>query len=765
MLLPRSTRLGTYEILGPLGAGGMGEVYRAKDLRLGREVAVKVLPAEVASSPDRLARFEREARTVAGLNHPNIVTLFSVEDEDGIRFLTMELVEGQSLADLVVPGGLPFPRLLDLSIQVTDALIAAHERGVVHRDLKPGNVMVTRDGRVKVLDFGLARTETAVPSHKDRDASTVTRDLPITREGSVQGTAPYMAPEQIRGEQADARTDLFALGVTLHELATGRRPFAGAFPVEVASSILRDEPEPLGRNRSDLPHEFGRILGRLLAKNPRDRFQAALDVATELKHLRRVEEDSRQESERGTERIASIAVLPFVNRSRDEEDEYFSDGLADEILNLLAKIPGLRVAASASSFQFREKKGDLATIGHALRVATLLDGSVRKAGNRVRIAVQLINASDGYHVWSETYDRTLDDIFAVQDDIAQSVVRELKTALLGGARDPDAVARAEVARAARGRGQNTEAHRLALQGRYLTGRLTSEDVLRGIERLREALGLDPANAMAWADLSRALLNAVGHGWVPPEAGLAEARVAAGRSLSIEPDLREGHIALGRIQLYFDWNWKGAEASFRRATELAPGNAVGLHGVGILAQNAGRIDEALDLYRRAVEQDPLSAAAYTRLAQTFLSAGRLADAEAAQRKSIELAPQRIVSRSNLALILLAQGRLEEALDSARQEPHRIYHLLALAAVLHALGREEDSREALRTMIETEAAHGAYQIAEVYAVRGEIDSAFEWLDRAYAQRDPGLAEILGSILLRSLHGDARWTTFLRRLGVET
>jgi eukaryotic-like serine/threonine-protein kinase len=292
MTLSPSSRLGTYEILGPLGAGGMGEVYRARDLRLGREVAVKVLSGEIAASGASLARFEREARTVAGLNHPNIVTLFSVEDEDGIRFLTMELVEGQTLADLVVPGGLPFHRLVDLSIQVAEALVAAHERGVIHRDLKPGNVMVTRDGRVKVLDFGLARMAAGDSPEGTR---TLTRPIPNTAEGSIQGTAPYMAPEQIRGEATDTRTDLFALGVTLYELATGGRPFVGKTPIDVTSSItpidvtssiLRDEPEPLLRRRSDLPRGLERIVGRLLAKNPRERFQTALDIVSELKLLR-----------------------------------------------------------------------------------------------------------------------------------------------------------------------------------------------------------------------------------------------------------------------------------------------------------------------------------------------------------------------------------------------------------------------------------------------------------------------------------------------
>ena len=435
MPLAPGSRLGTYEILAALGAGGMGEVYRARDTRLRRDIAIKVLPEAVANSPDRLARFEQEARTVAGLNHPNIVTLFTVEDEGGFRFLTMELVEGQSLTTVVTPGGLPFARVLELSIPLVDALVAAHERGIVHRDLKPGNVMVTREGRVKLLDFGLAKAgpREGHPDEPTRIAATNVDTMP----GQIAGTVPYMAPEQIRGEPLDARTDLFALGTILYELTTGRRPFGGDTRPDLASSILRDAPVPVTTLRQDTPQDLARVIAHCLEKKRERRAQTAKDVRSELEsvlcgvtsgeapihplHVPPVPASG----------IPSIAVLPFVNRSRGEEDEYFSDGLADELLNVLTKINGLRVAARASSFQFRERNEDIAVIGERLRVATILDGSVRKAGNRVRIGVQLVNVSDGYHLWSEVYDRTLDDIFAVQDDIARSVVTELRAALMG----------------------------------------------------------------------------------------------------------------------------------------------------------------------------------------------------------------------------------------------------------------------------------------------------------------------------------------------
>ncbi|MEO5618973.1 MAG: serine/threonine-protein kinase, partial [Candidatus Eisenbacteria bacterium] len=350
MFLTPGTKLGSYEIVAPLGAGGMGEVYRARDTRLGRDVAIKVLPADVAAHPDRLARFEREARTVAGLNHPNIVVLHSVEDVGGTRFLTMELVEGQSLAQHVVPGGMPIARVVELGIALADALGAAHERGVVHRDLKPANVMLTREGRVKVLDFGLAKLAEPETVMDRTQAATMT--TPLSGNGQVLGTVPYMAPEQIRGETVDARSDIFALGIVLYELATGKRPFVGATFADTSSAILRDTPSSLTRVRADLPADLGRIVGRCLEKSPRERFQNALDVMNDLRALRRTLEQgtSGAPPKPASQAVASIAVLPFVNRSASADDEYFSDGLADELLNVLAKIKGLRVTARSSSF-------------------------------------------------------------------------------------------------------------------------------------------------------------------------------------------------------------------------------------------------------------------------------------------------------------------------------------------------------------------------------------------------------------------------------
>ena len=823
MALTPGTRLGTYQITGSLGAGGMGEVYRARDTRLGREVAVKLLPAAVSGNADRLARFEREARTVAGLSHPNIVTLYAVEDADGVRFLTMELVDGRSLDRVVTPGGLPLTQVLELATPIASALVAAHERGVVHRDLKPGNVMVTRDGWVKVLDFGLAKVAAGDEVAAESATIGATAAAPISFEGQVVGTVPYMAPEQIRGETVDARSDLFALGIILYELATGRRPFTGATPADVSSSILRDVPVPVVNVRADLPRDMHRIISRCLEKQPRDRFQTARDVYNELRYVQRELDSGGFASpapaappaapsstpasspamsggapapaspasaspmpSAGASRSAtfasatpsgggaaaaphevpSIAVLPFVNRSRDEEDEYFSDGLADELLNGLTKIRGVRVAARASSFHFKGRNEDLAAIGKALNVETLLDGSVRKAGNRVRISVQLVHAADRVQIWSETYDRPLDDIFAVQDDIAQAVVKELRTTLLGEASDSGTrqQARAEVEQAFKGYGHDPEAHRLYLQGKYLVGRVNEADNARGMAYLERALALDPTHAMAWVELSRSLTFAAGYGWMPVGEGFARASEAVTRALALAPDLADAHAQVSHIERLHGWDWAVADRAARRALELAPGSAEALRGMGNLAMDFGRLEEAESLLVRGIQQDPLNAASYSAMAHLYRRTGRLAEAERVIRKSIELLPQRISTHLLLSIVLTDMGRDAEALAEANLEAAEWARLTALAYVHGRAGRMAESDAALRQLEARHAHDSAYQIGAIYAGRGDLDNAFTWLGRAIDMRDAGATLMVSEPVFRPLHGDPRWGELLKRMGMS-
>jgi serine/threonine protein kinase/tetratricopeptide (TPR) repeat protein len=767
--LAPGTKLGPYEIIAAIGAGGMGEVYRARDSRLSRDVAIKVLPAVLAGDAERLARFEREAKTVAALNHPNIVTLHSIEEANGMRFLTMELVEGQNLAALVVPAGLPLKRLLDLAIPMADALAAAHERGAVHRDLKPANVMVSREGRVKVLDFGLAKMATTDVAPDQTQAMTI--EAPLSAVGQVMGTVPYMAPEQVRGEAVDARTDIFSMGILLYELATGRRPFAGPTQADVSSAILRDAPELVSATRADLPADIDRIIGRCLEKDPERRFQTAKDVRNELELVRRASESSGMSSRlvartpAAEKETPSIAVLPFVNRSRDEEDEYFSDGLADELLSTLAKIRGLRVAARTSSFQFKGRNEGVAAIGQQLNVASVLEGTVRKSGNRVRISVQLVKVADGFHLWSETYDRTLDDIFAVQDDIAQSVVKELRTTLLG--EDPDSRAsgevKAEVAAAAIGRGSDAEAHRLYMQARFHFARITTEDVKRALELLRQAVAIDPAHALAWAMLSSVETYAAITGSISHHEGIARARVAAGQALALAPELPEALLALGGVQLWYDFDFAAAERGFRRAYAVAPGNAEVLYHMAVALNIAGRLDEGVLHCARALELDPLNVRIHAQWGRIHRSLRQYDVAVEAFRKAIAIAPQAIALHMLLAGTLVLQGRLDDALAEARSEAEAWARHCGAAIVAHLMGDSAVSDRELEALVAF-ADTAAFQILLVHAVRGEIEQAFEWLEQCYRQRDSGILFIKMEPFLDGMRTDARWQPWLKKLGLE-
>jgi TolB-like protein/Tfp pilus assembly protein PilF len=465
--------------------------------------------------------------------------------------------------------------------------------------------------------------------------------------------------------------------------------------------------------------------------------------------------------------MPSIAVLPFADLSAEKDQEYFTDGLAEELLNVLSKIRGLRVVSRTSAFHFKGKDVDIPTIAQKLNVATILEGSVRKSGKHVRITTQLIQVATDSHLWSETYDRELEDIFAVQDDIAQAVVKELRSALLGAKRDASASAavKAEVKAAAKGRGDNAKAYPLYLQGMFFADRITRGDLAKAIEYFREAVELDPGFALAWAALSRAHLSEAGYSWAPLNEGFGQSRMAAERAIGLEPDLAEGYVALGLVQMNYDWDWQAADASFRRALELAPGNAEVLRSAAALAGSIGRHEEAVALARRAVLFDPLSMSAQRSLGAQCLRAGLLDEAEAIVKKTIEFHPQGGLLHCWLGRVHLAQGRIEDARAAFEAEVIEYFRLQGQALAEHAQGRRKKSDAALRGLIDKYAQESAYQVAEVYAYRREADLAFEWLERAYAQRDPGLSGIKSNALLSSLHGDPRWQPFLEKMGLAT
>jgi TolB-like protein/class 3 adenylate cyclase/Tfp pilus assembly protein PilF len=463
--------------------------------------------------------------------------------------------------------------------------------------------------------------------------------------------------------------------------------------------------------------------------------------------------------------IPSIAVLPFINMSRDEENEYFADGLSEELLNVLTKIRGLRVASRTSAFSFKGKGVDIPTVAQKLNVATVLEGSVRKSGKRVRITAQLIEVASDSHLWSETYDRELDDIFAVQDDIAQSVVKELRAALLGETADKVASTStaAEVRQAVTGRSDNPEAFQLYLQGKFYGERITQADSDKAIDLFQQALAIDPSFALAWAGLSQIHYLQAGYGFAPISEGCERAREAAQNALRLAPNLAEGHIALGTVLEGNDWNFTAAEASFRRALELAPGDANALRAAAQLARIIGRVDQALELIGRAVALDPLSARTHRQAAMIAMLDERFDEAAASFQLALDLAPKAGLNHAFLAITRLLQGRGQEAMEVAEAEAHDVFRNLAVAMIHHSQGRAAESDAALETLINGFGWTAAYQVAEAYAYRNEVDKAFEWLERAYEQRDPGVTYSKTDAILRSLHGDLRWQPFLQRMGM--
>jgi non-specific serine/threonine protein kinase len=570
------TSLSHYRVLRRLGVGGMGEVYLALDTRLQREVALKVLP-ETLADVARFARFEREARAVAALNHPNIVTLYAIEEADGRPFLVMELVEGETLRQRIPPTGFELEELLRLAVPLVDAVAAAHARGVTHRDLKPDNVMVTWDGHLKILDFGLAKLR--LPE-TDSTADTLTRDEAATGEGMVMGTPGYMAPEQIRGQRADARADVFALGLLLFEAATGRHPFPADGPVARSLAILREPPLALSRLRPDLPRELERLLDRCLEKDPNRRLASAAELRHDLEALK-----GRLLQAPG--RSPTVAVLPFADMSAEHDQAYFCEGLAEEIINALTRVDGLQVISRTSAFRFQKSDLDIRDIGRQLNADSVLEGSVRKAGSRVRVTAQLIDVANGYHLWSERFDRQLDDVFAIQEEIAERSVESLRGVL-----------REEDREVLRGAGTSSpQAWDFYLQGRQL---FWQQRYVQARALYYRAVELEPEFARGWSQI--AILHAWSGAWFGRHEEQESAEAVARRALELAPDLAEAHVAAGTVHSHAG-RGEEAERHLTRARELDPHLWDAWYFSGRAAWAQGKLAEALPFFERAAEVDP------------------------------------------------------------------------------------------------------------------------------------------------------------------
>ncbi len=795
MPLTLGSRLGPYEIVAPLGAGGMGEVYRARDPRLKRDIAIKVLPADVTSSHDRLARLEREATTVAGLNHPNIVVLHSIEEAGGIRFLTMELVEGRSLAELVIPGGLPIAQVLDLAIPLADALVAAHEKGVVHRDLKPANVMVTREGRVKVLDFGLAKLTEAEPDLDATHAATIAS--PISDGGQVVGTVPYMAPEQIRGEAVDARTDLFSLGVLIYELAGGQRPFTGQSHADVSSAILRDRPPSLTSLRADLPGDLERIIGRCLEKNPRERFQTALDVANELRSIRRsLERDAspvprpagprrsrlllataavailivvvvatgmvlRTRRAPAPRAIRSLAVLPLENLSRDPEQDFFADGMTEELITSLANIEGVNVISRSSTMQYKGTKKTIPQIARELKVDAVVEGSAMRAGDEVRISAQLIEAATDRHLWARSYQRSLANVLVLQGEVAQAIAAEIRSTLT-----PRGEARVTGAPSV-----NAAAYEDYLKGRYEWSKRTPEAFPLAVALFERAIAADSSYAAAWAGLADVYAVMPGNLIEPTRPRFVKALEAVRHALRLDPHLAEAHATLGLLKYRMDYDWAGADSEFHTALALNPSYATAHQWYGLSLAVRGRLDEASAAVARARELDPYSNIVLFNQGQVLQWQRRHDEAILVLQRVIKSSPgsslaghawlARAYYANRMYPAALAEFMIADSLEGGRL--HRDQRIRS--AVLtgdtklfwNLLVADQEERVRERYLSPNTMIVG-------YAQLGDADRAFYWAERALEDLDFRILATLRDAMLDPLRSDPRFAAILRKHGLE-
>jgi serine/threonine protein kinase len=716
------TTISHYRIVRKLGHGGMGEVFLGEDTNLHRHVAIKMLPDVFAGDPERLARFTRETRALAALNHPGIVTIYSIDESEGKHFFTMELVQGRTLTACIPPEGMPVERLLDLAIPLADALAAAHKRGIVHRDLKPANVMLTPEGRIKVLDFGLAKL---VQSSGDMD---LTLTLDQTAPGAVVGTLAYMAPEQLAGRPADTLSDLFSLGLMFYEMAIGRRPFAGQGATAAILAGTHGASVKLQGLKPGLPPDLEILISRCLEKDPSHRPTSAAEVCTCLQAIRQ----NLQRSGEGipaheTTPVPSIAILPFADMSPSHDQEYFCDGIAEEIINALTQLEGLRVTARTSSFAFKGKLEDVREIGRRLGARAVLEGSVRKAGERLRITVQLIDVADGYHLWSERFDRKANDIFAIQDEISLGVVERLKVKLTAG----------EAGLLSRRREPTQEAYNLYLKGRYFLNRRRPGDLKRAIEHFESAIAADSGYANPHVGIAVTFVTLGVWGFLPPHEAFSRAKAEAMQALALDDSLAEAHTLLAVVLSCHEWDWDRAKRHFERSRSLSAAGGFGGLGLSLYYLFVGRQREALEEARRGAEREPLSAIAQTQAAAGYIALGDIEGAVHYLEKALELDSGMPVALMWLGFCRAVQGQLKEAeaLMRTGAEQWLPGGQMFLSGVLARAGRIEEARDAVRMMEETASKRyvSPLTLAFAYASIGEKERCISFLERAEQERE--------------------------------
>lgn len=788
-----------YKVLQRLGAGGMGVVYLAQDTRLGRKVALKLLPPEFSSDAERLNRFQQEARAISALNHPNILTIYEIGEGEQGYFIATEFVEGETLRQVLGRSRLDLPAVIDIAIQASEALAAAHEAGIVHRDIKPENIMLRRDGYLKILDFGLAKPAPQRESGSDAPTFVGTD----TNPGVILGTVNYMSPEQGRGLRVDPRTDIFSLGVVIYEMLAGRLPFEGATTSDTLAAILLREPPPLNSYSPETPAEVQSILAKALSKNREDRYPSARELMNDLKALKQrlaVEAEltrSQIKTVRGTaaaistaprasvssaapapfpgsgpldsttrrrksRAVDSIAILPLENEAADPNAEYLSDGITESIIDNLGQLSRLRVMARSTVFRYKGRQADPLAIGSELNVRAVLTGRLKQLGDNLVIKAELVDVADGSRLWGEQYRRKFEDIFAVEEEISREISEKLKLKLSGD----------EKKRLAKRATENSRAYELYLKGRYHWNRRTGEDLRKSIGLYQQAIEADPGYAPAHVGLaeSLALMSWFAFVSMPPRESMPCAKSAALRALELDGTLAQAHATLALVRLLFDWDWAGAEREFKEAIELNPSYTTARHWYPILLTGAGRFEESLEQIGRALELEPMSLMINSTRGWILHYAGRYQEAVAQFQKTIEMDSGFCPAHWLLGYAYEALGRHAEAVGEFREARRLDPTPAILSSLGHALavsGREDEARELLEELnrMALERYVSPESQALIHAGLGERDRVMDCLERALEDRSSYLILINVDPRLSPLRGDPRFSRVLKTIGFHS